>query len=92
MTVTDCGPYQTPSLDPSSVRDPINMYSLSLHEPPKVSYIPYEKFLPQLNDPSLFRQKAYINGEWIDAKDGKTFDVYGVSPDMHNLTCRSRFG
>ncbi len=29
----------------------------------------------KLNDNSLFRQQAYVNGNWIDADDGKTFDV-----------------
>lgn len=29
----------------------------------------------KLNDKSLFRQQAYINGEWIDADSKKTFDV-----------------
>lgn len=29
----------------------------------------------KLNDSSLFRQQAYINGEWIDADNGKTFEV-----------------
>ncbi len=29
----------------------------------------------KLNDTSLFRQQAYVNGKWIDADDGKTFDV-----------------
>ena len=57
------------------------MYSTSSHRPPKVLFT-YQKLLYQLNDPYLFRQKAYVNGEWIDAKDGKTFDIYGLSPDM----------
>ncbi len=29
----------------------------------------------QLNNPSLFRQQAYVNGEWIDAIDGSTANV-----------------
>ena len=29
----------------------------------------------QLNDPTLLRTAAYINGEWAHAKDGKTFAV-----------------
>jgi hypothetical protein len=57
------------------------MYSTAAHRPPKV-LLAYQKLLHELNDPSLFRQKAYVNGEWIDAKDGKTFDIYGLSPDM----------
>ena len=28
-----------------------------------------------LKDPSLLRTQAYINGEWVDADDGATFDV-----------------
>jgi len=30
---------------------------------------------PKLNDPSLWRQQNYINGQWKDAKSGKTFEV-----------------
>lgn len=44
----------------------------------------------QLNDNMLFRQQAYINGEWVDADTGATFEVInpatgevlGVVPDM----------
>ncbi|THV85788.1 succinic semialdehyde dehydrogenase [Aureobasidium pullulans] len=32
--------------------------------------------VPPLNDPSLFKQQAFINGKWVDAKSGQTFDVY----------------
>ena len=28
-----------------------------------------------LKDPSLFRQQAYIDGKWVGADDGQTFDV-----------------
>ncbi|NNF24531.1 MAG: NAD-dependent succinate-semialdehyde dehydrogenase [Rhodobacteraceae bacterium] len=28
-----------------------------------------------LNDPDLLATKAYVAGEWVDAKDGETFDV-----------------
>ena len=28
-----------------------------------------------LNDPSLLAKKAYVAGEWVTAKNGKTFDV-----------------
>ena len=28
-----------------------------------------------LNDPTLLASQAYVNGAWIDAPDGKTFDV-----------------
>ena len=29
----------------------------------------------QLKDPSLFRQQAYVNGRWVSADSGATFDV-----------------
>jgi len=29
----------------------------------------------QLNNPDLFRQQAYINGQWVDADSGNTFEV-----------------
>jgi hypothetical protein len=32
----------------------------------------------QLNDPSLLKDKTYVNGEWIGAKSGKTFEVHGT--------------
>ncbi|MBA5770665.1 hypothetical protein, partial [Escherichia coli] len=28
-----------------------------------------------LKDPSLFRQQAYVNGEWQGATNGETFEV-----------------
>lgn len=34
----------------------------------------------QLNDPSLFKQECYVNGEWIKANSGKTFEVTGANP------------
>lgn len=44
----------------------------------------------QLKDPSLFRQQAYLNGEWCNADEGRTFAVtnpatgetIGIVPDM----------
>jgi succinate-semialdehyde dehydrogenase/glutarate-semialdehyde dehydrogenase len=30
---------------------------------------------PQLNDPRLFRQQAYIDGAWVDADSGATIEV-----------------
>ncbi len=44
----------------------------------------------KLNDNNLFRQQAYVNGNWIDADNGKTFDVtnpatnevIGTVPDL----------
>ena len=29
----------------------------------------------QLNNPALLREQSYINGEWVSAADGKTFNV-----------------
>ncbi|MEM6903584.1 MAG: NAD-dependent succinate-semialdehyde dehydrogenase [Pseudomonadota bacterium] len=33
----------------------------------------------KLNDPSLFRMQAYVDGAWIDADSGKTFEVTNPS-------------
>ncbi|RDW75889.1 ALDH-like protein [Coleophoma crateriformis] len=47
--------------------------------------------VPKLNDPSLLKTNvAYVNGEWVQAKSGKTFEVtdpssgkpIGVAPEM----------
>ena len=35
--------------------------------------------LMQLNDPKLFRQQAYINGEWVNADEGGTVEVTNPS-------------
>lgn len=35
--------------------------------------------IPKLNDPSLLKKDvAYINGKWVAAKSGKTFEVNGA--------------
>jgi hypothetical protein len=33
----------------------------------------------QLNDPSLLHEASLLNGEWVQASSGKTFDVEGES-------------
>lgn len=46
--------------------------------------------VPQLKDQSLLKDKTYVNGEWIGAKSGKTFEVtdpatgkvIGTMPEM----------
>ncbi|KAF2007428.1 succinic semialdehyde dehydrogenase [Amniculicola lignicola CBS 123094] len=46
--------------------------------------------MPPLSDKSLLKSQAYVNGEWIDAKSGKTFEVtdpatgkvIGTMPEM----------
>jgi succinate-semialdehyde dehydrogenase / glutarate-semialdehyde dehydrogenase len=35
----------------------------------------------QLKDPLLFRQQCYINGEWLNADSGKTFNVTNPATD-----------
>lgn len=30
---------------------------------------------PQLKNPDLFRQQSYVNGQWVNASSGKSFDV-----------------
>ena len=36
-----------------------------------------------LSDPSLLRTQAFINGEWLDADDGATFEV--LNPATHEV-------
>ncbi|KAG9625396.1 hypothetical protein KCU64_g17949, partial [Aureobasidium melanogenum] len=36
------------------------------------SYAAMGHSVPPLNDPSLFKQQAFINGKWVDAKSGQT--------------------
>ncbi|ODM18836.1 Succinate-semialdehyde dehydrogenase [NADP(+)] GabD [Aspergillus cristatus] len=43
--------------------------------------------VPPLNDPSLFIQKAYVNGDWVDARSGKTFDVFDPASESLIGTC-----
>jgi succinate-semialdehyde dehydrogenase/glutarate-semialdehyde dehydrogenase len=31
----------------------------------------------QLKDKSLFIEKCYVNGEWVGAQSGQTFEVHG---------------
>ncbi|KAK4574355.1 succinate semialdehyde dehydrogenase NADP+ linked [Recurvomyces mirabilis] len=46
--------------------------------------------VPDLSDKSLLKNQTYINGKWVDAKSGKTFEVYdpasgkliGTMPEM----------
>lgn len=35
--------------------------------------------VPPLNDQSLLKSQTYVNGEWIGAKSGKTFEVHDPS-------------
>jgi len=35
----------------------------------------------KLQDPTLFRQQCYINGQWLDAADGETFPVNNPATD-----------
>lgn len=45
----------------------------------------------QLKDQSLFKQQAFVNGKWVDAKSGETFEVFdpathkpiGKMPEMN---------
>jgi succinate-semialdehyde dehydrogenase/glutarate-semialdehyde dehydrogenase len=38
--------------------------------------------VPKLNDQSLFKTDvAYVNGEWVKAASGKTFEVFGTSAE-----------
>ena len=43
----------------------------------------------QLNDQSLLKDKAYVNGEWVGARSGKTFEVHGKFTLFHNACTRT---
>jgi succinate-semialdehyde dehydrogenase/glutarate-semialdehyde dehydrogenase len=37
-----------------------------------------QHIVPKLNDPTLLKTDvAYVNGEWVKAKSGETFEVTG---------------
>lgn len=38
-------------------------------------------FASSLKDPSLFVEKAYINGQWVSSKSGQTFQVYNPATE-----------
>lgn len=37
------------------------------------------QIVPKLKDAGLFREQAYVGGQWLDAKTGSKFDVIGGS-------------
>ncbi|KAL7627904.1 hypothetical protein AAE478_002099 [Parahypoxylon ruwenzoriense] len=40
-----------------------------------------------LKHPELFRDRAYVNGHWIEAKSGKRFDIIDPGSDRKFATC-----
>ena len=43
--------------------------------------VKHKEHTMQLNDPLLFRQQCYVNGEWLNADSGKTFNVNNPATD-----------
>ena len=43
--------------------------------------------VPKLNDPSLLIEKCYVNGEFVSAKSGQTFEVHDPSTGKLMGTC-----
>ncbi|KUL82236.1 hypothetical protein ZTR_09289 [Talaromyces verruculosus] len=43
--------------------------------------------IPPLKDKSLFIEKSYVNGEWVGAESGKTFEVHDPSDGKIIGTC-----
>ncbi|KAI1739617.1 aldehyde dehydrogenase [Xylaria scruposa] len=41
----------------------------------------------KLKDPDLFRNKAYVNGQWIEAKSGNRFDIIDPGTNQPFATC-----
>ncbi|KAL1304082.1 hypothetical protein AAFC00_000517 [Neodothiora populina] len=46
------------------------------------SYAAMGHSVPPLKDPSLFKQQAFVNGKWVDAKSGQTFEVHDPATHM----------
>ncbi|KAF8449815.1 NAD-dependent aldehyde dehydrogenase [Terfezia claveryi] len=44
-------------------------------------------FVPPLKDKSLLREEAFVNGKWVDAKSGKTFDVHDPASNEKIGSC-----
>lgn len=64
--------------------------STSIHTRPS-STMPPVHTVPKLNDPSLLKTGvAYVNGEWVKAKSGKTFEVHGMRDSTLTITLCSR--
>ncbi|KAL8745783.1 MAG: hypothetical protein Q9190_002118 [Brigantiaea leucoxantha] len=43
--------------------------------------------IPPLTDKSLFKQECYVNGEWVKARSGKTFEVHDPGSGKFIGTC-----
>jgi hypothetical protein len=42
----------------------------------------------QVKNPSLFKDKSLVGGQWVEARSGKRFDVVGktaISTDLNQL-------
>lgn len=38
-----------------------------------------------LESPEVFRDQAYVNGEWVEAKSGKRFEIVGMTASVNGL-------
>ncbi|KAJ5579901.1 uncharacterized protein N7459_005886 [Penicillium hispanicum] len=63
-------------------------YPFSIPPPPAAKRLyTMEHSRPDLKDPSLFIEKCYINGEWVGAQSGKTFEVHDPATGKLIGTC-----
>ena len=81
------------------VRSRISLTSaISRARPSPASHVPFRcspfRFatnmvhtVPKLNDPSLLISKAYVNGEFVDAASGETFEAADPSTGKKISTC-----
>ena len=46
--------------------------------------------LLQLKNKDLFKNKAYVDGKWIDAPNGKTFEVFGTKAEHRSTSYATR--
>lgn len=83
----------------STLRSRFSLVStISRARPSPVPRIPFRPFplkfvanmghnVPKLNDPSLLIEKAYVNGEFVDAASGETFEAADPSSGKKIATC-----
>ncbi|KAL3438939.1 Aldehyde/histidinol dehydrogenase [Aspergillus tetrazonus] len=68
------------------MRRPRYLYAMPSHTYPQRLYTTGYT-VPPLKDKSLFIQKAFVNGEWVDAESGKTFEVHDPATGKLIGTC-----
>ncbi|KIW07334.1 uncharacterized protein PV09_02183 [Verruconis gallopava] len=72
-----------------SARAPVRTFRIPSHKPFAIiarSYAMAGGNVPALKDPSLLKTQAYVNGEWVGAASGKTFEVHDPATGLKIAT------